>query len=147
MFGIAGCSDHLLGTLAYCFRSAFQTLFQAGFSALARFSTQASFRRSCETGSALHWSWGYNTRGPRTICFARNGRVRRMRTVTEGLARRGSDCRWLFPNEFEERYRDALWAREIAETARAALLLHRKHHSFMTGVVRLIWGEASRRAK
>jgi hypothetical protein len=33
-----------------------------------------------------------------------------------------------FPNEFEERYRDALSARQVAETAHAALLLHRKKH-------------------
>jgi hypothetical protein len=32
------------------------------------------------------------------------------------------------PDAFEERYRDALLAREIAETAHAALLLHRKQH-------------------
>jgi hypothetical protein len=32
------------------------------------------------------------------------------------------------PDTIEERYRDALLAREIAETAHAALLLHRKQH-------------------
>ncbi len=32
------------------------------------------------------------------------------------------------PDAFEEHYRDALLARQVAETAHAALLLHRKQH-------------------